>query len=137
MKESHDVFALLPAWRDDVVGVKAFTYLPGNAAKDRDILYSNILLFDRESGAPLALVDGTSVTFWRTAAVAALAADYLARRDAARLLVCGTATGAVHGAGPRRRQADPRDRDLGTESGEGRARRRGRCAAAARISTSR
>lgn len=87
---SNDVFALLPAWTDDVIGVKAFTYLPGNAAKGRDILHSKILLFDRKTGAPLDLVDGTSVTFWRTAAVAALAADYLARQDAARLLVCGT-----------------------------------------------
>lgn len=87
---SHDVFALLPAWTDEVIGVKAFTYLPGNAEKGRDILYSKILLFDRESGEPRALVDGTSITFWRTAAVAALAADYLAREDAARLLVCGT-----------------------------------------------
>ncbi|HEY9449133.1 MAG TPA: ornithine cyclodeaminase family protein [Gemmatimonadaceae bacterium] len=88
--QSHDIFALLPAWTDDVVGVKAFTYLPGNAAKGRDILYSKILLFDRKTGEPLDLVDGTSVTFWRTAAMAALAADYLARRDASRLLVCGT-----------------------------------------------
>ena len=87
---SHDVFALLPAWSDDVVGVKAFTYLPDNAGKDRDVLHANILLFDRKSGVPLALVEGRSVTFWRTAAMAALAADYLARKDAARLLVCGT-----------------------------------------------
>jgi 1-pyrroline-2-carboxylate reductase [NAD(P)H] len=86
----HDAFAVLPAWNADVIGVKAFTYLPGNAAKGREILNSKILLFDRETGRPLDLVDGTSVTYWRTAAVAALAADYLARRDAARLLVCGT-----------------------------------------------
>lgn len=88
--ESHDVFALLPAWSEDVVGVKAFTYLPGNAGKGGDVLHANILLFDRRNGAPLALVEGRSVTFWRTAAMTALAADYLARRDAARLLVCGT-----------------------------------------------
>jgi len=85
-----DAFAVLPAWNADVIGVKAFTYLPGNAAKGREILNSKILLFDRETGRPLDLVDGTSVTYWRTAAVAALAADYLARRDAARLLMCGT-----------------------------------------------
>lgn len=88
--QSHDAFAVLPAWNAEVIGVKAFTYLPGNAAKGREILNSKILLFDRETGQPLDLVDGTSVTYWRTAAVAALAADYLARRDAARLLVCGT-----------------------------------------------
>jgi 1-pyrroline-2-carboxylate reductase [NAD(P)H] len=89
-EKSHDVFALLPAWSDDVIGVKAFTYLPGNADQDRDVLHANILLFDRKSGVPLALVEGRSVTFWRTAAMAALAADYLARKDASRLLVCGT-----------------------------------------------
>ncbi len=85
-----DAFAVLPAWSAEVIGVKAFTYMPSNAPKGRPILHSKILLFDRETGAPLALVDGTSVTYWRTAAVAALAADYLARTDAKRLLVCGT-----------------------------------------------
>lgn len=88
--ETHDAFALLPAWNDEVIGVKAFTYLPGNAARGWPILHAKIQLFDRETGAPLALIDGTSVTHWRTAAVAALAADYLARRDARRLLFCGT-----------------------------------------------
>jgi len=88
--ESRDVFALLPSWNGDVIGVKAFTYLPGNAAVGRPILHSKILLFDRKTGEPLALVDGTTVTYWRTAAMAGLAADYLARKDARRLLVCGT-----------------------------------------------
>jgi 1-pyrroline-2-carboxylate reductase [NAD(P)H] len=87
---SRDAFAVLPAWNAEVMGVKAFTYLPSNAEKGREILHSKIMLFDRETGQPLDLVDGTSVTFWRTAAVSALAADYLARRDAKRLLVCGT-----------------------------------------------
>lgn len=86
----HDAFAVLPAWTDEVIGVKAFTYLPSNAPQGRQILHSKILLFDRRTGAPRALVDGTTVTHWRTAAVAALAADYLARRDAKRLLFCGT-----------------------------------------------
>lgn len=87
---SNDAFAVLPSWNDDVIGVKAFTYLPGNASKGRAILHSKILLFDRATGEPLAVIDGTSVTFWRTAAVAAVAASYLARKDARRLVVCGT-----------------------------------------------
>lgn len=85
-----DAFAVLPAWSEEVIGVKAFTYMPSNAPKGRPILHSKILLFDRDTGAPLALVDGTSVTYWRTAAVAALAADYLARTDVKSLLICGT-----------------------------------------------
>ncbi len=88
----RDAFAVLPAWNDEVIGVKAFTYLPSNAPKGRQILHSQILLFDRENGEPRALVDGTSVTRWRTAAIAGLAADLLARPDVERLLICGTGT---------------------------------------------
>lgn len=86
----HDAFAVLPAWNEDVIGVKAFTYFPDNAAEGYPLLSSKILLFGRQHGAPLAMVDGTSVTYWRTAAVSALAARYLARQDASTLLLLGT-----------------------------------------------
>ncbi|MGY8869175.1 MAG: bifunctional Delta(1)-pyrroline-2-carboxylate/Delta(1)-piperideine-2-carboxylate reductase [Pseudomonadales bacterium] len=85
-----DSFAVLPAWNDQVMGVKAFTHLPGNPAKGLETLASKMLLFSRTSGAPLAVVDGTQLTFWRTAAVSALAADYLAKKDAKSLLLFGT-----------------------------------------------
>lgn len=85
-----DAFAVLPSWNSKAIGVKAFTYFPDNAPKGFDSLYSKILMFKRETGEPLALVDGTSVTYWRTAAVSALGSQYLARKDASRLLICGT-----------------------------------------------
>lgn len=87
---AHDGFAVLPAWNDTVIGVKAFTYFPANEAAGYASLYSKILLFERRHGVPLALVDGTSVTYWRTAAVSALAARHLARKDASQLLLLGT-----------------------------------------------
>ena len=87
---SHDGFALLPAWNDTLIGVKAFTYFPDNEAAGFASLYSKILLFDRRHGVPLALVDGTAVTYWRTAAVSALAARHLSRADSASLLLLGT-----------------------------------------------
>lgn len=87
---SNDAFAVLPAWNDTVIGLKAFTYFPDNAADGFASLYSKILLFNRSHGVPLALVDGTAVTYWRTAAVSALAARHLARADAASLLLLGT-----------------------------------------------
>ncbi|CAN5623607.1 ornithine cyclodeaminase family protein [soil metagenome] len=86
----REVFALLPAWTDDVIAVKAFTHMPANAAAGRETVHASILLFDRATGRPTTAADGTSITYWRTAAVSALAADYLARRDAHRLLLCGT-----------------------------------------------
>ena len=87
--DNHDAFALLPSWNDSLIAVKAFTYYPDNAAPYKS-LYSKIMIFDRGHGEPLALVDGTSVTFWRTAGISGLATRLLAREDSETLLVLGT-----------------------------------------------
>ncbi|MFU8779403.1 MAG: ornithine cyclodeaminase family protein [Kiritimatiellia bacterium] len=87
---THDAFALLPSWNDGLIGVKAFTYFPTNPGPKYKSLYSQILLFEREHGEPLALIDGVSVTYWRTAGISGLAARLLAREDASSLLVLGT-----------------------------------------------
>ena len=68
-KEKHDTFAVLPAWTQDVLGVKSFTHYPQNPENGRLTVAAQVLLFSRATGAPLALVDGTSLTYWRTAAV--------------------------------------------------------------------
>jgi 1-pyrroline-2-carboxylate reductase [NAD(P)H] len=86
---SNDAFAVLPSWNTDLIGVKAFTYFPSNSEPYKS-LYSKILLFDRAHGEPLALVDGTTVTFWRTAGISGLATRLLARNDAESLLLLGT-----------------------------------------------
>lgn len=86
----RDSFAVLPAWNDELISVKVFTYLPDDPAPGFPPLHSNVMVFDRRTGAPAAVLDGPSITNWRTAAIAALAADYLARPDAKRLVFCGT-----------------------------------------------
>lgn len=88
--DNHDGFAVLPAWNEDVIGVKAFTYFPENGAQQLPTLFSKILLFKRSNGLPLAMLDGTTVTYWRTAAVSALASRYLARPESMRMLLLGT-----------------------------------------------
>lgn len=85
----HEAFAMLPSWNDEVIALKAFTYFPENRAPHRS-LYSKILVFDRAHGQPLALVDGVSVTCWRTAGVSALASRFLSRRESSSLLLLGT-----------------------------------------------
>lgn len=87
--EGKDAFALLPAWNDEVIALKAFTYFPKNKAPDLTV-YAQILLFDREKGTPLALIDGTSVTYRRTAGVSALASRFLSRPDAGEMLLINT-----------------------------------------------
>ena len=86
----HDTFAVLPAWTQDVLGVKSFTHYPQNPEKGRLTVSAQVLLFSRETGSPLALVDGTSLTYWRTAAISGLATSMMAREDASSLLLFGT-----------------------------------------------
>ena len=89
-EDNTNAFAILPSWNDSIIGVKAFTYFPDNQGPEYKSLYSKILLFDRAHGEPLALVDGTSVTFWRTAAISGLASRLLSRENSESLLVLGT-----------------------------------------------
>ena len=82
---------LMPAWRAGLrLGIKSVTIFPGNAARGLPGLHSTYLLFDATTGVPLAQLDGNEITSRRTAAAAALAASFLARVDAHRLLVVGT-----------------------------------------------
>lgn len=87
--DNSDAFALLPAWNDKVIAVKAFTYFPSNSPP-HDLLYSKIMIFDRAHGTPLALVDGATCTFWRTGGVSALATRLLSREDSSTMLLLGT-----------------------------------------------
>jgi ornithine cyclodeaminase/alanine dehydrogenase-like protein (mu-crystallin family) len=81
---------LMPAWQPhEALGVKIVNVFPGNSKIGLPGLYSLYCLFDAEHGMPIALLDGNVVTSRRTAAVSALAASFLARPEAQRLLVVG------------------------------------------------
>ncbi len=82
---------LMPAWSDDgFVGVKTVIVAPENAGKGLPAVQATYQLFDRETGQPLALLDGPELTARRTAAASALAARYLAPKNASKLLMIGT-----------------------------------------------
>jgi ornithine cyclodeaminase/alanine dehydrogenase-like protein (mu-crystallin family) len=81
---------LMPAWQPGrYYGLKVVNVAPRNAARGLPGVLATYQLFDADTGAPLALVDGGELTARRTAAASALAASRLARTDARRLLVVG------------------------------------------------
>lgn len=81
---------LMPAWKPGgLFGLKTVMIFPGNGARGLPGLHSLYTLFDATTGVPLAQLEGNAITTRRTAAAAALAASFLAREDAARLLVLG------------------------------------------------
>lgn len=85
------------AWQyGQAVGMKLVTIYPGNPAKGLPAVQGIYVLFDGDCGSPQAAVDGTELTFWKTAADSALGATYLARDDASTLLMVGAGAMAPH-----------------------------------------
>ena len=72
-----------------MLGVKAGGYFPGNAGRSIPNHQSTVMLFDPDSGRPVAMVGGNLLTALRTSAASALSIDRLARADARVLGIVG------------------------------------------------
>ena len=83
---AQDTLLLMPAWSPRLLVVKLVTVMPAAEAT----VQASVLAMRRDTGEPLALLDGEALTLRRTAATSALAARHLARPDASRLLVVGS-----------------------------------------------
>ncbi|MBL0938732.1 MAG: ornithine cyclodeaminase family protein [Gemmatimonadaceae bacterium] len=81
---------LMPAWDAAHIGLKMVTVIPGAPQFGGHTVEATYLLSARQTGKPLALLDGDALTVRRTAAVSALAARHLLRPDAESLLIVGT-----------------------------------------------
>lgn len=89
--EPDATLLLMPAWQTgEFAGVKIASVFPGNSGRGLPAVNAGYLLMSGKTGEVLAIVDGGELTARRTAAASALAADYLARKNAGHLLVAGT-----------------------------------------------
>ena len=89
--KGRDAFAVMPAFlgAPKTIGAKIITVYPGNHGTQFDSHQGAVLLFDAENGSLAALLDATSLTTIRTAAVSGLATRLLARHDATELAILG------------------------------------------------
>ncbi|MGN9840500.1 ornithine cyclodeaminase family protein [Nonomuraea sp. H19] len=81
---------LMPAAAGRYAGVKAVTIAPGNPGRGLPRIQGTYLLFDGETLAPLAAMDGIALTSLRTPAVSALAVRHLADPRGGKLVVFGS-----------------------------------------------
>jgi ornithine cyclodeaminase len=91
------LLGLMPAYLGEprVMGLKVVTVMPGNHGTPVDSHQGAVLIFEVEQGRLLAIVDGTSITAIRTAAVSAVATRALAREDAGDLAILGSGVQAA------------------------------------------
>jgi ornithine cyclodeaminase/alanine dehydrogenase-like protein (mu-crystallin family) len=87
---------LMPAWGKEFTGLKTVTVKTNNPSLGVPTVQGAYLLIDNATGTPVTIMDGTELTRRRTAAAGALAADYLARKDASTLLLIGAGALGKH-----------------------------------------
>src|SRR5258708_1843309 len=85
-------FGVMPAFMHEpaALGAKLVTVFHGNERRGLTSHLGTILLLDPETGALLSILDGRYITEVRTAAVSAVAARYLARREPGKLAFIGS-----------------------------------------------
>ena len=90
--EARGLLGLMPAYRTGdhgAFGMKAICVFPGNPAISKDAHQGAVMLFSRETGEMIALMNASEITAIRTAAVSAVATRLLAREDAHDLAIIG------------------------------------------------
>jgi len=90
--EARGLLGLMPAYRTGdhgAFGMKAICVFPGNPAIGKDAHQGAVMLFSRETGEMIALMNASEITAIRTAAVSAVATRLLAREDAQTLAIIG------------------------------------------------
>ncbi|HEY0763030.1 MAG TPA: ornithine cyclodeaminase family protein [Pyrinomonadaceae bacterium] len=95
--EAHGLLGLMPAYRtgeNGAFGMKAICVFFDNPAKGKDAHQGAVMLFSRETGEMLALMNASEITAIRTAAVSAVATRILAREDAHQLGIIGASVQA-------------------------------------------
>ncbi|HEX3866270.1 MAG TPA: ornithine cyclodeaminase family protein, partial [Gemmatimonadaceae bacterium] len=90
--QTKDFFAVMPGYLGEpkAIGAKVLTVYPENHGTALDSHQGAVLLFDPENGSLAAVLDATSITTTRTAAVSAVATRALARHDASTLAIIGS-----------------------------------------------
>lgn len=92
----ENTLILMPAWTEKYIGIKQVVVAPLNSVKKLPSIHALYTLFDAETGVPLAQLDASRLTSKRTACTSALAASFLAKKDAETLLVVGSGQVAHH-----------------------------------------
>lgn len=82
-------FRAMPASVPGAAGIKWVNVHPGNPLLGMQTVMATIIYNDPLTGYPLAIMDATDITAYRTGAAAAIAAKYLARKDSHSLGLIG------------------------------------------------
>ena len=90
VEEGQRFLGVMPAVTREGMGAKLVCFYPKNAGSDLPTHLAMIMLFDSDTGRPLAVLDGRLITEMRTAAVSAAVTRHVARAGARVLALLGS-----------------------------------------------
>lgn len=88
----------MPCYTKDIIGTKILSIFPENSKLGLPSIDGIVLLNDYTTGAPLAVMDGQSVTAWRTGAVGGVGIRHLSRKDCRTVGIIGAGMQGFHQA---------------------------------------
>ncbi|HEY3217229.1 MAG TPA: ornithine cyclodeaminase family protein [Candidatus Eisenbacteria bacterium] len=97
MPDRTGLIGLMPGYlgAPKSLGLKVVSIFPGNEGSGHDSHQGAVLLFDTRVGSLIAVMDASSITGIRTAAVSGVATQALAREDAGDLAILGSGVQAI------------------------------------------
>jgi ornithine cyclodeaminase len=97
MPDRTGMIGLMPGFLDapTTLGLKVVSIFPGNHGSGFDSHQGVVMLFDTRHGSPRAIIDASSITAIRTAAVSGVATRALARDTAGDLAILGSGVQAA------------------------------------------
>lgn len=96
VEHDNKTLMYMPCYTKDVIGTKMLTIFPENAKFGLPSIDGVVLLNDSRTGAPLSILDGQSVTAYRTGAVGGVAVRHLSREDCHTVGIVGAGTQGFH-----------------------------------------
>ena len=98
VEHQGNVLLVMPAFGGEFISTKLVSVFPENTKKDIPSIFGAVILSDGESGKPLALLEGSTLTALRTGAVGGLATAYTTPKNITKLGLAGAGTQGFHQA---------------------------------------
>ena len=96
VEHENKTLMYMPCYMKDIIGTKILSIFPENAALGLPSIDGVVLLNDRTTGAPVAVLDGQAVTAYRTGAVGGVGIRHLSREDCHTVGIVGAGVQGFH-----------------------------------------
>jgi ornithine cyclodeaminase/alanine dehydrogenase-like protein (mu-crystallin family) len=89
VNNKENTLLYMPCFTDEIFGTKSLTLFPKNSQIGKPVIDGFMTLNDPNTGEPLAMIDGKTLTELRTGAVGGVGAKHLSERDSSTLGLIG------------------------------------------------